>query len=249
MAAAPLAPVPAAYEGLWRRRVIHRSSGVSDTSTRVWWCQSARFHIDLRIPAGRPEVADRAALAALADGPLNATALAAFGAQIAFAGTTVVDGDRCEWRPEIAFPCVGDDLDAGTMRFDAPDRLHEAGLDGSYTEDWERAHGGPVAGLRLAAADGRPDIAYLLAGASWLAFAHGTPTLVYAPAAPAWSEFCIAEPGADGGWTIVASNAPWREGTRLFDGAPIDVAGVAAMTAGAIVALPGHGNWRITDAA
>ena len=246
MAPAPIAPVPAAYEGLWRRRVIHRSSGVSDTSTRVWWCQSARFHIDLRIPAGRPDVAGRAALATLADGPLNDGLLAAFGAQIAFAGTTLVAGDRCEWRPEIAFPCVGDDLDAGTMRFDAPDRLHEAGLDGSYTEDWERARGGPVAGLRLAAADGRPDIAYLLAGASWLAFAHGMPTLAYAPAADAWSEFCIAEPSPGGGWTIVAANAPWLEGTRLFDGAGIDHARLQAAQDGDLLALPGRGSWRVS---
>lgn len=242
--AAPLAPpVPAAYEGLWRRRVIHRSSGISDTSTRVWWCQSARFHIDLRIPAGRPDVGDRTALTALAGAPL-----AAFGAQVAFAGTTIVDGARCEWRPEIAFPFVGDDLDAGMMRFDAADRLHEAGLDGSYTEDWERAHGGPVAGLRLAAADGGPQIAYLLAGAAWLAFARGTCALVFAPSAPAWSEFFIAERSTDdSGWTIVASNAPWHEGAPLFDGAALTAAAIAAAAPGALLALPGHGRWRIAE--
>lgn len=224
--------VPAAYVGLWRRRVIHRASGISDTSTRVWWCQSARFHIDLRIPAGRPALTEAAQLAGLGGAPL-----AAFGAQIAFAGTTVVDGARCEWRSEIAFPQLGDELDAGLMRFDAPDRLHEAGLDGSYTEDWERADAGPVAGLRLVAADGGAAVAYLLVAADWLAFARGTPALAYARDAPdapdmpdaadmpdapdaadardapsladapdarAWSEFFIAERSGDG-----AHNARW----------------------------------------
>jgi hypothetical protein len=229
--------------GLWRRRVIVRANGVSDTSTRVWWCQGARYHIDLRIPADRPALSDAAQLAGLAGAPL-----AAFGAQIAFAGTTVVDGARCEWRPEIAFPRVGDELDAGLMRFDAPDRLHEAGLDGSYTEDWERVDAGPVAGLRLVAADGGAAVAYLLVAPTWLAFAHGAPALAYASGARAWSTFFIAERRSDGdnaAWTITASNAPWDEGACLFNDATEVLDNASAIAVGALLDLSPRGRWRV----
>lgn len=200
--------VPRAYHGLWRRRAIWRSDGSRDTSTRVLWFQSPGFHIDLRIPADRPVLADAGELALLA--PVQ---FGRYAAQIAFAGTTVVDGARCEWRPEIAFPQLSSELDAGMMRFDAPDLLHETGIDGSYEEAWERIAAGPVQGRRLVAACGA--IAYVLESAGWQAWACGHPQAGF-PATAQWTEVTFARrEGARR--RVVASNLGWREGC-LSDG-------------------------------
>ncbi|MES2152937.1 MAG: hypothetical protein V4508_24430 [Pseudomonadota bacterium] len=233
------ATVPPEYVGLWRRTRITRASGKSDATTQVWWFQSPRFHIDLRIPAGRPAVASAAAL-----GQLAASPFAAYAAQLAFAGETIVGGARCEWHPEIGFPFLCTDVDAGSMRFDAPDRLHEAGLDGSYEEDWERIEAGPMRGLRLESGSA---VAFLVIGQHWLALAHGAPDAAFPAMAangqPEWSEFCVAERAPDQSWRIVACNNPWREGGALaLDG---------QLGRGAMVMLPTPfaQHWTVTDTA
>jgi hypothetical protein len=142
--------VPAEYEGLWRRKGIWRSNGSSDLTTQVWWFQAARYHIDLRIPVGRAGITG-------------------------FAGETVVDGDRCEWRPAIACPAISADLDAGWMRFDDADHIHETGLDHSYEEDWYREPTGAMHGMRLEDPDS-DQLAYLLIGKRWMAWACGSPS-------------------------------------------------------------------------
>ena len=199
--------VPAEYEGLWRRTGIWRSNGSSDLTTQVWWFQSASFHIDLRIPADRPAVAGAAALAQLTPEQLER-----FAAQTGFAGLTVVDGERCAWHPEIAFPQVSSEVDAGIMRFDSPDQLHETGLENSYEEDWVRVSTGTMHGLRLQ--DPHSDaIAYLLTSDSWMAWGCGRPNDAFNAASPRpgqGSEFSIFEK-RDDEWVIVASNLPWHE--------------------------------------
>lgn len=198
--------VPQAYHGLWRRRAIWRSDGSCDTSTRVLWFQSLEFHIDLRIPADRPVLADASELAMLAPIPYKR-----YEAQIAFAGTTIVDGAHCEWRPEIAFPQLSGELDAGLMRFDAPGQLHETGIDGSYEEAWERIAAGPVEGRRLVATGGA--VAYVLECADWQAWAFGHPQAIF-PATAQWTEVTFARrEGAR--WRVVASNMGWREGALI----------------------------------
>lgn len=141
--------VPPSYEGLWRRSIINRSNGSSDTTTRVWWFQAARYHIDLRIPVGRIGITG-------------------------FAGETVVTGDCCTWHPAIAFPSISADLDAGHMRFDDADHLHETGLDHSYEEDWYRESTGAMHGVCLE--DPRSDqLAFLLISEDRVAWACGSP--------------------------------------------------------------------------
>jgi hypothetical protein len=176
--------VPAAYVGLWRRSVIRRATGIEDRSTRVLWFQGVRYHIDLRVPAAPCDPA----------------------AQIAFAGITVVEGARCEWRPEIAFPHVSDEIDAGSMRFDAADRLHEAGVDGSYDEDWVRIDAGPVAEQRFEMASG--EVRYLLTSASHLAWACGRAGDRY-PDNPIEVGFARRE---GNGWRVIACSNAAREG-------------------------------------
>jgi hypothetical protein len=142
--------VPAAYEGLWRRKGIWRSNGSSDLTTQVWWFQAERYHIDLRVPVGRTGING-------------------------FAGETVVDGDRCTWHPAIAYPAVSAELDAGWMRFDDADHLHETGLDNSYEEDWYREPTGAMHGVRLED-PGSDQRAYLLISEGWMAWAWGSPS-------------------------------------------------------------------------
>ncbi|MET3132296.1 hypothetical protein AAKU55_002568 [Oxalobacteraceae bacterium GrIS 1.11] len=232
----PVAPVPPHYQGLWRRTGIWRRDGSADLSTRVWWCQSPRFHIDLRIPAQRPPVSGAAALARLAP-----RQLALFAAQTGFAGLTLVDRARCEWRPEIAFPAVSAEIDAGLMRFDTADNLHESGIDGGYEEDWLRLAGGPMRGLRLESGDGA--LAYLLLGEAWAAWAYGRPDNSF-PATPAGSEFSILRRQAGDAWQIVASNCPWLEGAQLFlNGAQLSL---CAPGDSVTLATPVSRQWRVS---
>ncbi|MBJ7314183.1 hypothetical protein H7U20_28915 [Rugamonas sp. CCM 8940] len=200
--------MPSEYEGVWRRLGIWRSDGSCDLSTRVWWFQAPRLHIDLRIPADRPSLADAAALARLSPEQLNRV-----HAQTGFAGLTVVDAKRCEWRPEIAFPAVGAELDAGWMRFDSPDHLHETGLDNSYEEDWLREPGGALRGARLVeVASGA--IAYLLLNERWMAWACAEQETASRPdrlVHQQWPEFTVLRKHED--WTVEASTLPWLEHT------------------------------------
>ena len=233
--------VPPEYEGLWRRTVIHRSSGVSDTTTRVWWFQSSRYHIDLRIPADRPHVADAGALAQLTPAQLQR-----YAAQTGFAGVTEIDGTRCTWHPEIAFPAVSAELDAGWMRFDSPDQLHETGLDSSYDEDWIRVSSDPLLGVRLEEIDGDA-IAYLLIGAHWMAWACGSNNFSADSANPIhWSEFSVLQRQAH--WTVTASNLPWREGAH-YAVEYLTVAHVRQWRADAHIhiALAPDRHWRLVD--
>ncbi|CAN7717385.1 hypothetical protein LJR289_005929 [Pseudoduganella sp. LjRoot289] len=231
--------VPANYQGLWRRTGIWRSNGASDLSTQVWWFQSASFHIDLRIPIDRPSLNSRAQLA-----HLPPAQRARFSAQTGFAGKTVVSGDRCDWHPEIAFPALGAEIDAGYMRFDSDDALHETGIDNSYQEDWVRVAAGPMRGARLESVDSGA-LAYLLSGERWMAWACGRPGDAYdaqAPGAGVWSEFTVLRTG--GGWRIVASTLPWLEGEEVLGASALES---QQWIPGDITALPfAPGNWRVT---
>lgn len=236
--------VPVAYEGLWRRTGIWRSNGSSDLTTRVWWFQSSSFHIDLRIPADRPMVADAAALA-----QLPAEQRQRFAAQTGFAGLTVVDGERCAWHPEIAFPHVSSEVDAGLMRFDSPDQLHETGLDNSYEEDWVRVPTGPMHGIRLQD-PGSAAIAYLLISDQWMAWACGRPDDAYAVASlrpEHWSEFSICEK-RDEGWVIVASNFPWLGTQTLCKASEVNLATVRQWRPEQFAKLPwSKAQWKIAN--
>lgn len=230
--------VPANYQGLWRRKGIWRSDGTSDLSTQVWWFQSASFHIDLRIPIDRPSVNSRAQVA-----HLPPAQLARFSAQTGFAGETVVTGERCDWHAEIAFPALSTDIDAGWMRFDSDDAVHETGIDNSYQEDWVRVAPGPMRGVRLENAESG-ETAYLLSGARWMAWACGSAGYAYdaqAPEAGAWSEFTVLRTG--GGWRIVASTLPWLEGQEVPAAGALES---RQWTPGDVTTVPfASGTWRV----
>ena len=48
--------VPEAYHGVWQRTLLRLSDGTEDTTTRVFWLQSAHLHADLRIPDPAPKL-------------------------------------------------------------------------------------------------------------------------------------------------------------------------------------------------
>ena len=239
-ATTPAATVPSTYLGLWKRSSIRRQKGAADTTTQVWWAQSPSFHVDLRIPPDRPVVASAADLAWLDDGPF-----AHFAAQTGFAGLTVVDGVRCDWRPEIAFPAVSKEIDAGTMRFDSADALHETGIDGSYEEDWARVAAGPVVGLRLCRADGA--LAYLISGDGWLVWGQGRPGDAF-PDTKEWGEFLIARrpAGTDASWPIIACNNGWRERETIPGAAIVAMALSCNVGDDIIPHLSGPDAWQVT---
>jgi hypothetical protein len=195
--------VPAEYEGVWRRSGIWRSNGTSDLTTQVWWFQASRYHIDLRIPVDRVGITG-------------------------FAGETVVDGTRCEWRPAIAFPAISADLDAGWMRFDDADHLHETGLDNSYEEDWYREPAGAMHGVRLEEVNGDA-IAYLLISEHWMAWACGQEFTVYRQ---------------DQQWTALASNLGGKEGHKVT----LSLHQALQWQSGELIELPmtTGKSWRVT---
>lgn len=203
-------PVPPPYQGIWRRTGIFRSDGRIDLTTSVWWFQSALFHIDLRVPQDRPRLFDQAGLTRL-----SPTQLARYGAQTGFAGVTVVAGERCEWRPEIAFPAISAEIDAGLMRFDTPDNLHESGIDASYQEDWLRVTSGAVNGARLESLDDSGKLAYLIISGNHAAWACGFADAQF-PASAGNQFSLLRRAHATAPWHIVASNHGWLEqGTTM----------------------------------
>ncbi|NHZ87929.1 hypothetical protein F2P45_02610 [Massilia sp. CCM 8733] len=118
-----------------------------------------------------------------------------------FAGATVVQGARCEWHPEIAFPALGPEIDAGTMRFDGPDMVEEIGIDGSYRELWVRIDAGPVRAQRLHNDDGA--LAWLMTGSEWSAWAYGHPGGM-AQFGIARGDAATLPPEAGSGWRVAA---------------------------------------------
>jgi hypothetical protein len=162
----PHRSVPPYYEGLWRRRIIRRSNGLSDDTTSVWWFQSESFHIDLRTPE-------------------NATPQQKSG----FAGVTLFTEEPEEnegkglkqiltWHPEIAFPAVTDEVDSGYMEFlsSSTNEVKETGIDGSYEEEWYREENGTMFSSRVEEAG---LITYNIEGSHWKAVAKGKPSFSF----------------------------------------------------------------------
>ncbi|RKT22196.1 hypothetical protein B0G69_5632 [Paraburkholderia sp. RAU2J] len=138
-------PVPETYRGLWRRTLLTTGDGRIDRETRVFWMQTERLHIDIRVPAARGTFGAASALAAL-----TREQLIELAAQMGFAGATTVDEaavvvdpadgrlDRCTWHRQIDFSPPSNARDLGTMRFETPHVVLEDGIEAVYHERWER---------------------------------------------------------------------------------------------------------------
>ena len=136
--AAP-ATTPAAYRGLWRRTLLVSRNGSRDVDARVFWMQTARLHIDIRVPASRSSYAGAGCL-----DELTRDELAGLGEQMGFAGITVVEdgpgmtAQSCIWHRQIDYSVPSESKDIGAMRFETPNIVLEDGIEAVYQERWER---------------------------------------------------------------------------------------------------------------
>ena len=252
----PPAPVPAAYLGVWQRSLLE-TPAARDTTSRVLWLQTPRWHADLRIPAGRPDFTGVRSLAECDD-----TQLAWLATQQGFCGVTQVDGDDCTWHRQLDFQPACGSRDIGRMVFDG-ERVIETGVDTDYLEIWQRlpqSHGG-TAELELVVEQGelpsRP--AWLFVAGDCFMFvrgrAHPLPkaidlTSLIAQARPSraqlldWLNVEISFGHRSGAapWRIEHSTLPFREGMS------VTLAG-AIQRRGHQVAIEGNNErrWMILD--
>ncbi len=119
-------PAPGRYRGVWARTLLETPEG-RDTTTFVRWLQTSQWHADLRIP-----------------NRLNHALASGQAQQQGFCGITQIAppvGDTpeiCTWHRHLDFQPPRSTPDAGTMVFEAPDRVIERGVHGDYLEVWER---------------------------------------------------------------------------------------------------------------
>ncbi|MFB3304261.1 hypothetical protein [Pseudomonas sp. AMR01] len=158
------------YLGVWKRRLIQRRSGLSDSETAVYWLQTQRLFADLRIPDN--------AVPSLALEDLSDTHYLALCEQQGFAGVTQVDADICQWHRKMDYQPVSGEEDIGRMHFETSECLIETALDESYYEIWERLPGslGACRGQWLQAADEPSRQGCLLLAGDYFLFAASRPT-------------------------------------------------------------------------
>jgi hypothetical protein len=238
--------VPNAYLGVWQRTLLTTRGGVHDSSTKVFWLQTAQLFADLRIPRPRPQTP------------------AELATQAGFAGVTEVTGERCQWHRAIDFQPPSGRVDIGRMQFERADYLIEDGLDDSYHEVWERLPDslGRNWGQWLHADDGRQGC-LLLAGDYFLFAASRSQ-----PLAPAKSLQALLAAGSDSAalldfelsfgrqhrgvkpWSIELSTLPGRAGQALL---PVSINPdlPEQLTCPEVLALlgatPPVGGWRLAD--
>ncbi|UZJ61681.1 hypothetical protein OKW98_08185 [Pseudomonas sp. KU26590] len=164
-----MSQVPNAYLGVWKRRLIQRRSGHSDSETAVYWLQTPRLFADLRIP-NHP-------LPGLALEKLSDAQHLALSEQQGFAGVTQVDTDICQWHRNMDYQPVNGDEDIGRMHFETSDCLIETALDDSYYEIWDRLPRsvGVCRGQWLQAVDDPTRQACLLLAGDYFLFAASRP--------------------------------------------------------------------------
>jgi hypothetical protein len=219
---------PAAFQGLWRRRLL-ASEGRIDRETTVYWLQTGRLYADIRIPAGRP---DCESLAEASSRTLRALAL-----QQGFAGHLDVAGDVLTWHRWLDFQPPGSVADVGRVHFE-DDVLIEHGVLAPYVEEWVRVEGPhpDQLALRLEAEIGPDRIERVRAGvllATGTAFMMAIARELPLPAAATLEDVvadetlpdsqrraaldCCIDFGRrqDGRWEISLSTLPFHEGETL----------------------------------
>lgn len=249
--------VPDSYLGAWRRSLLQTETE-SDTSTRVFWLQSRRFHADLRIRVDRPVLQAGLGLDEITLEQARGLAL-----QGGFAGTTQVDGHLCRWQREIDYRPPTLTPDIGAIRFEAADTLLEDCPHGRYHERWQRLAGSQQAchGLRLQQLGvGAPRIAYLLLCGAYFAFvrsrgialAAGANLVMLLESAQYAQERtalldCEVSFGSAVNWQIELSTLPMRERAVLF-AEPPSLSDWQVKNRLWITSLNGPVQWQIIDA-
>ena len=126
-------PVPETYRGVWQRSLLQTDS-LTDSSSSVFWLQTACWHADIRMPAGRPDFSGVQRLNQCSSAQLHWLAQ-----QQGFAGITLVDTSVvpaiCRWQRLVDFQPPSLVPDAGSMEFEAG-TLVERGVHADYLEYW-----------------------------------------------------------------------------------------------------------------
>jgi Protein HRI1 len=130
--------VPANYIGVWQRELLETAT-TKDDSSLVLWMQTQRYHIDIRIPANRPQLPRVDKLEDYTNEELLQLAT-----QQGFAGITQVtpstatSSEICQWHREVDFQPQTDARDIGKMVFTDVNTVIETGVDEAYLEVWRR---------------------------------------------------------------------------------------------------------------
>ncbi|WNG87928.1 allophanate hydrolase [Mycobacterium sp. ITM-2016-00317] len=114
---------------VWRRRALAVPGRPVDTHTSVEWLQAGELYVDLRVPAGAPDVT-----ATSLDG-LTREDLLALCVREGFAGTLVDDGDEFTWLREVDLHPADPLPDRGRLHR-VGDVVVETGVGRDYHEDW-----------------------------------------------------------------------------------------------------------------
>jgi Protein HRI1 len=131
-------PVPADYMGVWQRELLETATSKDDSST-VLWMQTQQYHIDIRIPANRPQLSKVDKLEDYTN-----EELLQLTTQQGFAGITQVtnhsatSSDVCQWHHEMDFQPQTVARDIGKMVFTNANTVIETGIYDAYLEVWRR---------------------------------------------------------------------------------------------------------------
>lgn len=222
--------VPPRYRGVWQRTLL-RTGDMNDTTSTVFWLQTAQWHADIRIPAQRPDFSSVDCFAAC-----SPAQLAWLAGQQGFAGVTTVSAtlpkETCRWRRLIDFQPPGTYEDAGHLSF-KPTRLVETGAHADYLEHWCRLPdtGNGFVVLRKSAGDGAlasPAEFLMVAGdyvmhvrdraREWPRAVRPGTTLseLIRPEHVEWLDLEISfGERIESGWRVRHSTLPWREGRSV----------------------------------
>lgn len=219
--------VPSNYHGVWRRSLLENKQGKDDSSL-VLWMQTQHRHVDIRIPALRPNYPQYASLE-----DFTMDELLMLATQQGFYGITHVQRNICRWQREVDFQPDNGTRDIGEIVFGNPNMMLETGVDDDYFEIWHKnkeSHLSPTdkttTGLNR---HGEERVAYMLTAGNQVAFACPRDVVVPASASllaaidahqPSremlldWldCEISFGEKTDDQHWKILYSTHPFREG-------------------------------------
>jgi hypothetical protein len=169
-------PVPASYIGVWQRELLETAT-TKDVSSLVLWMQTQHYHIDIRIPANRPQLPTIDKLEDYTNEELLQLAT-----QQGFAGITQVTpstltcSDICQWHREIDFQPQTMARDIGKMVFTDANIVIETGIDEAYLEVWRRIENSQTPCLfKHVTGKNRKGLetpAYLMRTGNWVAYAR-----------------------------------------------------------------------------
>ena len=169
-------PVLANYIGVWQRELLETAT-TKDDSSLVLWMQTAQYHIDIRIPANRPQLPQVERLEDYTN-----ESLLQLATQQGFAGITQVtsatsnSSDLCQWHREIDYQPKTNARDIGKMVFTDANTVIETGIDEAYLEVWRRLENSQKQCLfKFTTGKNHKGLemhAYLMRVGNWVAFAR-----------------------------------------------------------------------------